>query len=294
MEKRLEVLEGNTKLLAKRGKNYTFTSFGEKPRFIKSEFKYMGYGKEICPKTKKRHWQGFCIFINKRTFNKAKKIIQKACRDKCHVEVMKGSIKSNLKYCKKEGKYRERGELPDPGKRTDLIKLKDKLYNGKTTIKDIVLEKPHMYHQYGRTLNKIEDYKLRNNERTEAPKCIWYWGETGVGKSHKAYENTTRDNRYTHNKQEKWWDKYEQQDYVILNDYRGEIPYGTLLELLDKWPFDVIRRGREPIPFNSKYIIITAPKPPEKTYYKQNEKEDNIKQLLRRIEVIELKKNDDH
>lgn len=279
--------EGNT--ILPRIKNYTFTSFGEKPKFNEEIFRYMGYGKEKCPKTGKKHWQGMCIFNKKRSFKSAKKLLQKYCGNKCHVEMMRSTINKNLKYCKKEGKYKEYGTLPKPGERNDLNKLKEEILNGKT-VKEIAMENLNYYHQYGRSLNYVEDIRLSENERTEPPKCIWYWGKTGVGKSHKAYENTTVLNRYTWNKLDKWWDKYYQQDYVIINDFRGEIEYSVLLEMLDKWPFYVPRRCREPIPFNSKYIIITAPNPPENTYRRQLNKNDGIDQLLRRIEVIELTK----
>ena len=77
------------------------------------------------------------------------------------------------------------------------------------------------------------------------------------------------------------------QDTVILNDFRGNLKYEELLQLVDKWPKSVKRRNRQPMPFVSKHIIITSSLPPEQVYVQRNEK-DSLDQLLRRITVIEM------
>lgn len=41
-----------------------------------------------------------------------------------------------------------------------------------------------MYHQYGRTLNAVEDITLRQKYRKWMTEGIWIYGKTGVGKSH--------------------------------------------------------------------------------------------------------------
>ena len=143
------------------------------------------------------------------------------------------------------------------------------------------------YHQYGRTLNKIEDLAMRNKYRSEMTKGIWYWGETGVGKSHKAFEGFNPKTHYVLPNDNGWWDAYTQQDTIIINDFRGEIRYNELLNLVDKWPFNVKRRNREPIPFISKTVIITSSLKPEDVYHNRND-EDKIEQLLRRFEVIKV------
>ena len=54
-----------------------------------------------------------------------------------------------------------------------------------------------------------------------------------------------------------WQDGYTGQETVIINDFRGGIKYAVLLQLIDKWPAFVSRRGREPAPFLAKHVIIT-------------------------------------
>ena len=46
---------------------------------------------------------------------------------------------------------------------------------------EIVCEDPEQYHQYGRTLHKLEDIALRKKHRTWMTTCDWLWGPTGVG-----------------------------------------------------------------------------------------------------------------
>lgn len=270
---------GNTDPLA-RFRAICFTSFKEEPVFT-DEMNYLIYGSEICPDTGRHHWQGFVYWKNAKTLKASGKKLHRS-----HCEGMKGSIEQAIDYCKKEGKWKEFGKKPKQGEKKDLDEIKDEIMNGKK-VDDIVLESPMIYHQYGRTLNKIEDLAMRKKWRTEMTEGIWYYGKTGVGKSHIAFENYTEVNCYQWVNDGGWWDGYAQQETVIMNDYRGEIPYNMLLQLIDKWPIKVRRRNREPMPFLSKKIIITSSLKPEEVY-RHREDEDKIEQLLRRIKVIKL------
>lgn len=146
-----------------------------------------------------------------------------------------------------------------------------------------------IYHQYGRTLNKLEDLKMRNISRDEITTCDWIYGETGSGKSHRVFQDYHPSTHYLWRNDNGWWEGYTQQHYIIMNDYRGEIKYNELLQLIDKYPYFVKRRGKEPLPFTSKHIFITSSLSPEKIYHNRVE-EDKIEQLLRRINVIHLQR----
>ena len=80
---------------------------------------------------------------------------------------------------------------------------------------------------------------------------------------------------------------YRQQDIVIINEFRGQIPYSELLDLIDKWPKTVKRRNREPVPFTSKHVIITSSLHP-KDVYKNLSQTDKMDQLYRRIILHKL------
>lgn len=274
--------------MSKKMRNCCFTGFKESEyEFDESKMKYLIIGKETCPSTNRKHWQGYVEFKNPYTLNSIKKLFKD---DKIHVEARKGSARQASDYCKKEGNFKEYGSISKQGERTDLDRLKDEILTEGLKVDDIVIDNPTMYHQYGRTLHKIEDLKMRKIFRTEQTKGIWYWGETGVGKSHKAFEGYTPDTHYVWQyEQSGWQDGYCQQETVIMNEFRGQVKYSELLELLDKWPYSVKRRHREPMPFTSKLIIITSSMHP-KDIYTNIDAKDSLKQLYRRCEIIEITK----
>lgn len=243
------------------------------------------YGREIAPTTGTPHLQIY--------FRKANAITQSSLKKKfprAKLIVAKGSDKQNNKYCGKEDtNYYEVGKMSEQGKRTDLDEIKNEIMNGKK-VDDIVLESPMVYHQYGRTLHKIEDLRMRKVYRTEMTEGIWYYGETGCGKSTKAFEGFNPDTHYVW-KYENWQDGYTQQDVVIIDEFRGQIKYSQLLTLIDIQPnCYVYRRNREPLPFTSKKVIITSVLRPEEVYNNLSVN-DSLDQLFRRIKIIKLEKN---
>lgn len=266
---------------------FTLNHYTEKDikHFEELPCKFIQFGREVAPTTGTPHLQGYIEFKHSVRFSTMKNIC-----NRCYWAPAKGNELQNYAYTGKDQNYFRKGIAGKQGERTDLNLIKDDILKGRK-VDDIALEKPIIYHQYGRTLTKIEDLAMRKKFRTEMTKCVWYWGKTGVGKSHKAFEGYTPDTHFVYPNDNGWWDKYTQQGTVIINDFRGEIPYNILLQMIDKYPFDVKRRNREPMPFISHTVIITSSLPPDKIY-KNREAEDHIEQLLRRTEVIELKLDD--
>lgn len=255
---------------------------------FKNKIAYMCWGNEICPTTNKKHQQTTIYFVNgiQSIKNVAKMFIIKKGDKQTHVEKIYKAPEANINYCSKDGDFHERGKRPEQGKRTDLDEIKEDILKGKK-VDDIVLENPMLYHQYGRTLNKIEEIYLRKQYRQEMTKGIWYYGETGVGKSHKAFENFTPETHFVKNLNEEFWDGYTGQEVVIFNEFRGQYRFSEILDLLDKYPKTVKIKGKAPIPFISKLIIFTSCNRPEDIYINCNEKMD---QLYRRLDIIEIKK----
>ena len=103
------------------------------------------------------------------------------------------------------------------------------------------------FHQYGRTLDRIEAIALRKRFRTEMTKRTWYTGAACVGKSHKIFEDFDPDTYFVKDLTVDWWDGYRGQPIVLLNEFRGEIKFSTLCALIDKWPMTVPWRGVGPI-----------------------------------------------
>lgn len=279
----------------KRARNWCFTINNytqNDEELIKSwDTTYLVFGRETAPTTKTCHLQCYCVFPNARTLFGVKKLHNTA-----HWEIAKGNAKQNYDYCSKCGDFEETGKMPAApnnkgGKNGTISRLRDDMIAGKK-VGEIVMDEPDMYHMYGRTLNAIEDEIMILKRRTEMTKGLWIWGPTGVGKSHFAFNYDTPENTYVHTIDGDWWDSYRQQKVVVINEFRGEIKFSRLLELCDKWPTSVRRRGRAPLPFISEIIIITSCSPPEEIF-KNIDDEDRLDQLYRRFEVRRLMKKPD-
>ena len=171
------------------------------------------------------------------------------------------------------------------GHKTDLKNIANQIYNGELTLKEFRRNNPVLYCRYRRTLQKIEDLALRKKWRTWMTTCEWIYGTSGTRESEYAFKDYNPDTHYIWKDDRGWWDGYEGQETVIINDLRGQISYGKLLTLIDKYPETVRRRGREPTPFLAKHVIITSPLRPEEVYHKIYKEENSLAQLYKRITI---------
>lgn len=257
-----------------KARSYCFTSFNkEEPAF--KEYKYLVYGKETCPDTGKKHWQGYVSFENARSFSS----VQKECKN-WHLEIAKGSADSNFDYCTKEGKYKEFGTRPKPGKRNDLLDLKKKVLEGKK-VDEIILEDCENYQQI-RYTEKIYEYKQKQTKRNWKPEVTWIYGPSGSGKTKKAFEEAVNP-WVSGNATSFFFEGYEGEEHVILDDFRGnQLKLTDLLRTLDRYEYRVSVKGSSR-QFLAKKIWITSIKPPQNCYADDGEP---MQQLLRRIDNV--------
>lgn len=181
----------------------------------------------------------------------------------------------------------EYGTISNQGQRVDIQNTVDEIMDGDVTPDDICINDAIHYHQYGRTFEKAHNIMKRKQFRTWMTEGVYYHGPTGVGKSHEVFKDFDPKTHYVWNIKEKL-QTYKGQEIIIINDFRGEIDYAYMLNLIDKWPMYIPYKGEEPFPLLAKEVRITSSLPPEKVYKNRNE-EDKLDQLLRRVKVIELK-----
>lgn len=230
------------------------------------------------------HIQGAIYLDSKKTLKGVKDLLG----GRAHVEKARGTW-AQQDYCLKDGKVlRNEGEPPEPGKRVDLQLVKQAIDDG---MGEHELWDTHFETmvRYGKAMKEYIDMKRRGRCRKHMTKGTWYYGPTGVGKSHVAFADYDPSTTYVKTLDDVWWDGYEGQETVILNEFRGEIKFSQLLDLTDKWPMSVKRRSREPIPFMAKHVIVTSAMHPGEVFQKANEA-DNIAQLERRFEIVHLAK----
>ena len=109
---------------------------------------------------------------------------------------------------------------------------------------------------------------------------FFFYGKTGSGKTRTAFEELPK--IYTPLSY-KWWEGYEGQTEVLIDDFRKDwCKFHELLKLLDRYPFKVEAKGSHH-QLMATTIIITAPYPPQYMY----DTREDIEQLLRRIRVVQ-------
>lgn len=264
-----------------RARNVCYTMYDKIPNMGGPNQVYNIYGEEICPTTKRLHYQGYV------EFDKAlgiKKIKLSLGSETVHIEKRLGTQTEAIDYCKKDGKFIEWGELKKQGERTDLKTMVDNLFKNEITIHEIISNNPDQYHLYSKTLLAAEDLKFFNKKRTWMTKGIWLFGATGTGKTKYAYDLDP--NLYNWKNDKNWQDLYQGQETVLIDDFRGHIPYNELLKMVDRYEYSVSRRNRCPIPLLAKTIIVTSSLHP-KNVYKYLSQDDSLDQLYRRFEIIE-------
>jgi len=257
--------------------------------FDSGQFKFFAYGDETCPDTGRPHHQLFLYFFNPKSDSvKNLNIIGNMFGPThCRVAAMRGSFMENNAYCSKESTLKKFGVEPKQGVRGDLEETRDSIVRGNLTPDDICLLNPEFYHKYGRTMEKIHQIALRRKFRKEMTLGVWITGPSGAGKTHMAMEGYKPETHYIKNLNEEWWDGYTGQEIVIINEFRGQITFSELLDLVDKWPKLVKWRNRESVPFLGRKVIITSIMDPKECYHNLCGSE-KWSQFDRRFKIIKL------
>lgn len=214
-------------------------------------FDYIVMGSEVGDKGT-FHIQGYAELAKQTSFSIIKDVMPTA-----HIEVRKGTSLQASEYCKKDGQYVEYGILSQQGKRSDIDSVKGKIFSG-VPIKEIIMQCTN-----NAQIRFVENMvKYTSKVRDTRPIVIWLYGKSGVGKSNIANIITGFMGTQYFLSNSKWFDGYDQQECVVLDELRPQDhPYSYLLRLLDKYPFRVETKGSS-VNFNSDLIIITSCYPP--------------------------------
>lgn len=120
------------------------------------ECKYLVIGYEVGEQGTK-HLQGYIQFPNPVSFNALRTMLFNA-----HIEKAKGSPAQNRDYCTKGGDFFEKGEIPKPGKRSDLEKFLDAVKAGERSKRRLLEDHPTVYARYPRYVQEcLREYAPR-------------------------------------------------------------------------------------------------------------------------------------
>lgn len=261
--------------------NFTEFEKNDAIRFIQSHCKY-GIFQSETGESGTPHLQGYFQLSKKNRMSWLKSTFSA----RAHYECAKGTWEQNKDYCSKEEarmpgtEVFEHGRPPETGKRNDLAPVVESVL-AKRSIGDIALDHPEEFIKFSRGILTLAAAVAE--PRTWKTEVFWFYGPTGTGKSLRAFEMAP--NAYWKAGGTKWWDGYDGQEDVIIDDYRCDLcPFHELLRLLDRYPMRVEFKGGS-THFRARRVFITTPSSPRDTW--SGRTEEALAQLLRRVEHIE-------
>lgn len=114
--------------------------------------------------------------------------------------------------------------------------------------------------------------------------CFVFWGRTGTGKSRRAWDEAGFD-AYCKDPRTKFWDGYQGEANVVVDEFRGGIDIAHLLRWLDRYPVRVEIKGSSR-PLAATTIWITSNLDPR--YWYPEIDEETRQALLRRLQIFEF------
>lgn len=261
-------------------RSWAFTDFdtsdAAKKFYDDLEVKFIVYGEEVCPDTGKKHLQGFVTWIRGYRWTQCTKL-----RPKVHWAPAKAEDGGN--YCLKDLKYTIR-DYRRKGHRKDLEECKKMIDEG-STWGEVAGEHFGTFVRYNRGLKAYKQARANDAGRREAPDVVWIYGESGTGKTRYVHDRTAEPDLWISSGGDlKWFDGYEGQDVVLLDDFRHEhCKFTFLLRLLDRYKLRVAVKGGF-VNWVPKTIYLTSIEPPEKEFGWMEER--LLKQLMRRVTSV--------
>lgn len=202
------------------------------------------------------HLQGFVYFKLQKSFNVVRKLIPG------HIEKAV-AIAQAIEYCKKDGKFREKGNPPigAVGKKCTMEERAKRNKRLRDTPLNELVENGEIHISEVRKLKNARLDLAQEGAAYEHDdvRGEWYWGEPKTGKSHKA--RTENPGLYIKS-QNKWWDGYQGEEVVLLDDLDTETLGHYLKIWADKWACTGEVKGGT-VALRYKKFIVTSNYPPE-------------------------------
>lgn len=251
---------------AKRERGWCFTDYQDTDVTLEEyvtryeKYYYLVVGLETCPDTGRLHWQGCVEWKNARYFNGIKREFPKQ-----HWGSRKAQGEIAYKawdYCKKEGTFIECGKRPvGAGYRSDLDSMAGQLLNGATPHEILEDQGDKVIRVYGNVRRIHSELQAEERKKIERKfKLLIFWGVPGAGKSKKA--RTMFPGQYYIKDRTKWWDGYNDEPCIILDDFNpiniSDYCFEEYLHLFDETPFKYqIKGGFGYLPSNTTFILTS-------------------------------------
>lgn len=190
---------------------------------------------EECPETGRTHLQGYTELTAAKRFTFIKKMLDDPT---AHVEKRKGSRDQARNYCSKletklEGPWECGTWSKGQGERTDLESAAITLLETKSLV-SLADSHPVAYIKYSKGFQNLLYLKHKQDSKTwRQLEVKVYWGKAGSGKTRTAIE--LQEDYFILDKQSEtlWFDGYDGEDHLIVDDFYGWIKFGHWLRLCD-------------------------------------------------------------
>jgi Putative viral replication protein/RNA helicase len=202
---------------------------------------------EICPHTHREHIQFFVVFPQRKRLEAAKKCLPQGA----HLEIARNPEQSRL-YCmkvqtRKQGTQPQEHGVWSKGGLTLMTSLKRPL-------KELAQEYPWKIRQ-------LKELKaVQATKRDCMTEAILITGSTGTGKSKIASlisKFLGQDSTYWADPDLQWFDAYDQEPLMVIDEYRGGAKVDKLLRLIDRYPYKLPYKGGY-TEMDSSFVIITS------------------------------------
>lgn len=219
-----------------------------------------------------------------------------------HIQPTKGNKEQAEGYIKKTGKWSEEGEeivytaqrgdiKGAQGQRRDLGVIQDLIDQGMTP--DQIMDMNINWRRFDKMIRDAYFSKrVKETPFLRQVEVIWHVGDSGSGKTYSVMElieKVGEENVYFISDYEHPFDKYNGQRILFMDEFRGQIRFSTLLAILQGYRAQISARYNNIFALWEEVHISTI-LPPELVYKKlvskEDEKDDTIKQLYRRISKI--------
>lgn len=213
-------------------------------------------GKEV-GKSGTPHLQGAVWFKQKLS----RKAVLALIGERAYVHPMDGKWHEQT-YCAKDGELVRMEDNSKQGSRTDLHAFADAI---KRKAPDEELFRDHLscVAKYPRLESRLKASFLKQSTREfRKIEVIVHWGDAGTGKTRKPYEEGAYVfDDYEHG----WWDGYDGEPVILLDDFYGGIKWSYFLRLLDGYQCRLKVKGGFTYAQWTK-IYITSNKHPSEWY----------------------------
>lgn len=206
--------------------------------------KYAILCNETCPKTLRKHIHAYIELKSPTRFSTVKKIFNNV---KIHVEARIGTALQTIEYCKKDGDFVEYGKHTGQGHRSDLETISHKILIEGQNLGEIIETHTPSYIRYHKGIEKVRGYALRKmTTKFRKIETTVFWGKPGTGKTRSAVEYCTT-NKFPYyklnNAKNLWFDGYDGEKVLIIDEFTGWIDFSQLLNMLDGYQLRLEVKG---------------------------------------------------